>query len=130
MEFINYINVKFNTMKKLILLFALVLPVALGAQKKKNKNAKANFEVSGNCEMCKMRIEKATLAVKGVKMATWDIPSNVISLIYDQNKVPLKTVQTEIAKVGHDTPLVKAENMVYDKLPMCCLYERMPEQKN
>lgn len=117
-------------MKKLILLFALVLPVALGAQEKKNKNAKANFEVSGNCEMCKMRIEKATLAVKGVKMATWDIPSNVISLIYDQNKAPLKTVQTEIAKVGHDTPLVKAENMVYDKLPMCCLYERMPEQKN
>jgi len=63
-------------------------------------------------------------------MATWDIPSNVISLIYDQNKAPLKTVQNEIAKVGHDTPLVKAENMVYDKLPMCCLYERMPEQKN
>jgi hypothetical protein len=54
----------------------------------------------------------------------------VISLIYDQNKAPLKTVQTEIAKVGHDTPLVKAENMVYDNLPMCCLYERMPEQKN
>ena len=51
-------------MKKLILLFALVLPIALGAQEKKNKNAKANFEVSGNCQMCKMRIEKAALAVK------------------------------------------------------------------
>ena len=80
-------------MKKLLLLFTLVLPACSCAQEKKNKNAKAHFEVSGNCEMCKMRIEKAALAVKGVKMATWDIPSNVISVIYDQNKVSLKSVQ-------------------------------------
>ena len=77
----------------------------------------------------KMRIEKAALAVKGVKMATWDIPSNLISVIYDQNKVPLKSVQLNRNSWAHDTPLVKAENTVYDKLPMCCLYERMPNKK-
>ena len=115
-------------MKKLIMLWVFVLPLALVAQEKKSKKAKASFEVRGNCEMCKLRIEKAALNVKGVKMATWDIPSNVMSVIYDSNKAPLKTLQGEIAKVGHDTPLVKAEDVVYDKLPMCCLYERLPEE--
>ncbi|MBT3542014.1 heavy-metal-associated domain-containing protein [Flavobacteriaceae bacterium] len=113
-------------MKNLIVLLTLLLPLAIIAQEKGNKNEKASFEVSGNCEMCKMRIEKAAFKVKGVKMATWDIPSNIMSVVYDSNKVPLEALQEEIAKVGHDTPLVKAENSIYDKLPMCCLYKRMP----
>ena len=115
-------------MNKVIILWVFLLPLALQAQEKKNKNAKATFEVSGNCEMCKKRIEKAALTVKGVKMATWDIPSNVMSVIYDSNKASLKTLQGEIAKVGHDTPLVKAKDVVYDELPQCCLYERMLEE--
>ena len=113
-------------MKKLILLFTLLLSVVTIAQEKGNKNAKANFEVSGNCEMCKIRIEKAAFKVKGVKMATWDIPSNIMSVVYDSNKVPLNALQSEIAKAGHDTPLVKADNTIYNKLPNCCLYRRIP----
>ena len=74
--------------------------------------------------MCKKRIEKAAFSVKGVKMASWDIPSNIISLILDPIKAPDKTIQKAIATAGHDTPLVKAEDVVYDKLPMCCLYQR------
>jgi copper chaperone CopZ len=114
-------------MKKLIILLFLAFPIAIVAQEKKNKNAKASFEVSGNCEMCKKRIEKAALTVKGVKMATWDIPSNIISVIYDSNKAPLESLHVQIAKVGHDTPLVKAEDEVYDKLHLCCMYKRMPK---
>lgn len=113
-------------MKKLILLFTLLLSVVTIAQEKGNKNAKANFEVSGNCEMCKMRIEKAAFKVKGVKMATWDIPSNIMSVVYDSNKVPLNALQSEIAKAGHDTPSVKADNTIYNKLPNCCLYRGIP----
>ena len=38
------------------MLWVFVLPLALVAQEKKSKKAKASFEVSGNCEMCKLRI--------------------------------------------------------------------------
>jgi copper chaperone CopZ len=82
-------------MKKFILLLALVTPLLLIAQSKKNE--KVRFEVRGNCEMCKSRIEKATLTVKGIKMASWDIPSNIISIIRDPRKSSLNDVQKAIA---------------------------------
>ena len=83
--------------------------------------------MSGNCEMCKKRIEKAALTVKGIKTATWDIPSNVISVIYDPSKEPIQEVQRAIAFAGHDTPLAKALDSTYNALPMCCLYKRTIE---
>lgn len=36
--------------------------------------------------MCKARIEKASLKVKGVKYVNWDIPSKQLTLILDENK--------------------------------------------
>ena len=119
-----YNFIKKRKMKKLILVLLIFLPIGVIAQEKLSKNTKLSFEVSGNCEMCKKRIEKAAFSVKGVKMASWDIPSNIISLIHDPNKAPDKIIQKAIATAGHDTPLVKADDAVYDKLPMCCLYQR------
>ena len=110
-------------MKNLIVTCLLILPLALSAQ----KNKKTTFEVSGNCEMCKKRIEKAALNVKGLKVANWDISSNILSVVYNSEKVNLQEIQTAIAKVGHDTPLEKAPDENYDELPMCCLYKRTLE---
>lgn len=118
----NYIYKKIRFMKKLITLCLIIIPLSLVAQNKKIE--KISFEVSGNCEMCKNRIEKAALSVKGVKTATWDIPSNLISVIFDANKIPLEKVQGAIASAGHDTPLSKASDETYNELPLCCLYER------
>ena len=111
-------------MKKLILVLMLTLPMGVMAQEKQKKNTKISFEVNGNCEMCKKRIEKAAFSVKGVKMATWDIPSNIISVLHDPNKASTETLQKAIANAGHDTPMAKAPDAVYDNLPMCCLYDR------
>ena len=74
--------------------------------------------------MCKKRIEKAALTVKGVKMVNWDIPSNLLTVTHNKNKASLTKIQKAIASVGHDTPLVKAKDEVYNKLPTCCIYER------
>ena len=112
-------------MKKLIIICLLIAPLSLSAQSE--KNVKSNFEVNGNCEMCKKRIEKAALSVKGVKMVIWDIPSNIITLTHNTNKAPLLNIQKAIANAGHDTPLVKASDEVYNDLPLCCLYERKIE---
>jgi len=113
-------------MKKLLLFcLLLIAPLSVSAQNKKNE--KTSFEVSGNCEMCKKRIEKAALTVKGIKTATWDIPSNVISVIYDPSKEPIQEVQRAIAFAGHDTLLAKALDSTYNALPMCCLYKRTIE---
>ena len=101
------------------------ISATISAQNKKNK--KSNFEVIGNCEICKKRIEKAALSLKGVKMATWDIPSNILSVTYNSNKISPDKIQSAVADVGHDTPSFKAPDNVYNELPICCIYERKPK---
>ena len=109
---------------KIILIILLGLPLGIFAQEKEKKITKAQFIVNGNCEQCQKRIEKASFSIKGVKSADWDIPSNVISLIYDPNKVALETIHSKIADKGHDTSEIRATEGDYEKLPQCCQYER------
>ena len=109
-------------MKKLFIIYLLISPFVLVAQ---NKNTeKVSFEVTGNCEICKKRIEKSALTVKGVKAANWDIPSNLISIVYNPNRATSLKIQNTIAQIGHDTPLAKATDEIYNKLPLCCIYRR------
>ena len=110
-------------MKKILILL-LALPLGMVAQEKQKKNTKTQFTVHGNCEMCEKRIEKAALSIKGVKSANWDIPSNQISLIYNPQKVDLKTIHMGIAAQGYDTSEATAKKEDYNELPKCCQYER------
>jgi copper chaperone CopZ len=95
--------------------------VTLSAQTEK----KEKFEVAGNCGMCETRIEKAANAVEGVSAADWDKETKMIEVTFNPDKTNVDKVQMAIAEVGHDTPLHKASNEVYDKLPGCCKFERM-----
>ena len=109
-------------------LFFVVLISLIGfatqAQEKKNKNAKHEITVKGNCEMCKKRIEKAAFSVKGVKSADWHIDDHILHLIINEEKCSPIDVKKAIAKVGHDTDEVKATDEDYEKLHGCCMYER------
>lgn len=109
-----------------IILGMLLLFVSLSAQAQqpKNKNAKYDIEVNGNCEMCKKRIEKAAFSVKGVKSAEWHIDDHTLHLILNEEKCSPLDVKKAIAKVGHDSDEVKATKEDFEKLHGCCLYER------
>jgi Cu(I)/Ag(I) efflux system membrane fusion protein len=85
---------------------------------------KSSFPVSGLCEMCKDRIEKAALSVGGVHNAVWDITSKLIKVEYESSKTDLKSIHKAIATAGHDTELFKADDVVYNALPECCLYRK------
>lgn len=94
------------------------------SQDKKNRNAKYSIDVNGNCDQCQKRIQKAAYSVSGVKSANWDIESHQLSLILNEEKKSLLDVKTAIAKVGHDTDIVKATYEDYSNLHSCCKYER------
>lgn len=112
-------------MKNIILgMMLLLVTLSAEAQVKKNKNAKYNIEVNGNCEQCKKRIEKAAFSVSGVKSAEWNIENHTLHLIINEEKCSVLDVKKAIAKVGHDTDEVKASDADYAKLHSCCLYER------
>jgi mercuric ion binding protein len=112
-------------MKNLVLgMLLLFVTLSIKAQDKKSKNAKYNVEVNGNCEQCKKRIEKAAFSVSGVKSAEWHMDDHMLHLIINEEKCSVLDVEKAIAKIGHDTNNVKAEDEVYAKLHSCCLYER------
>lgn len=107
-------------MKKILIVFAVALMgFSLQAQ---NKNAKAEIEVDGVCMMCKDRIEKAAINTKGVKSAVWNVGTHQLSLIFDENKTSLETIEQSVANVGHDTKSITATTEVYDNLHPCCKY--------
>ena len=107
-------------MKRVLLVLVLGLFTVLTYAQEKNK--KITMEVDGKCDMCKVRIEKAALGVKGVKYAQWDIPSHQLSLIIDERKTDAMKVKTAIVAVGHDTKELKATEEAYESVHPCCKY--------
>jgi copper chaperone CopZ len=113
-------------MKKIVLLvLACFFSLTMVAQEKKSKNKKVVIKVAGNCGMCEKRIEKAAFSVKGVKDAEWHVDCQDIHLVIDETKCSADDVAKAIAKAGHDTGSVKADDAVYDKLHGCCNYQRI-----
>ena len=84
------------------------------------------FGVRGNCGMCKSTIESATMSVKGVDTASWSTESKMISINVSTeiNDQFINDIHNAIAKSGYDTELSTALDEDYDKLPMCCKYNR------
>ena len=111
-------------MKTIQLLIALLLVFAITSNVKAQKQVSLvtdSFKVSGNCESCKLRIEKAAKVV-GVKDALWNKDTHMFYVIYNPDKVKLEEIQSKIVAAGHDTEKQKADDKAYNKLPACCKY--------
>lgn len=106
-------------MKKLIVLVSLLVASSSLAQV---KNATATFEVDGVCGMCKKRIEKACITTKGVKSASWDIETHVLTVFFDERKTNLNAIKKNISAAGHDTNDFKAPEEAYNNIDPCCKY--------
>ena len=77
--------------------------------------------VSGNCGMCKERIETAA-KTDGVSQAEWNKDTKKLTLVYNPSRVKVEDVQKKTASSGHDTGKFKAEDKTYNGLPGCCKY--------
>ena len=85
-----------------------------------------SFGVRGNCGMCKSTIESATMSIEGVDTASWSTESKMLSINVSTeiNDQFINDIHNAIAKSGYDTELSTALDEDYDKLPMCCKYNR------
>ncbi len=79
--------------------------------------------VSGNCGMCKAKIEKAAKSA-GATNATWNSETKVITVKYNSSTTNAAKIQESIAAVGYDTRDFKATDEAYNKLHACCQYDR------
>jgi periplasmic mercuric ion binding protein len=107
-------------MKNLIsLIVSILLTYSVNAQTKTER-----IKVWGNCDMCKKTIETAVKKEEGVKSASWNKKTKMITVEYDEAKTSTLTIQKAIAAAGYDTEQVRAEDEVYNDLHKCCKYER------
>jgi periplasmic mercuric ion binding protein len=81
------------------------------------------FKVSGNCGMCKSKIEKAAKGA-GATTAIWNAESKDITVTYNSSETNTAKIQQKIADVGYDNVGFKAVTTAYNKLPGCCKYVR------
>lgn len=86
-----------------------------------DNNNTYSFKVEGKCGMCKNRIEKAALAVKGINTAEWNEETKLLTVNL-KPETNQDNVNKAIADAGHDTEKYKADDKVYNRLPMCCKY--------
>ena len=79
-----------------LIIFSIALSVQALAQ---NDVDTATVHVDGVCGMCKDRIENAAY-IKGVKKATWDKETKILTVIYKPKKVTLLQIEESIAAAG------------------------------
>lgn len=105
-------------MKKIFLALVLILGT-ITSQAQSDKTV-AKFKVNGNCEMCKVRIEKAANSVDGVFKANWNIGSKIIKVVYDSTTTNLTAIHESISNMGYKTETLAAKQEGYNALPSCC----------
>jgi periplasmic mercuric ion binding protein len=108
-----------KTFKIFCLSFLFIgLSTAVIAQTKTEK-----IKVSGECGMCKSKIEKAAKSA-GASYALWDVDSKELTVKYKSTSTNTAKIEKAVAGVGYDTKNVKASEEAYNKLHECCKYER------
>ena len=113
-----------KTLKKIIfVMMAVFCIINIMGMVKTNppKKTTISFKVHGVCGDCKERIESA-LDRKGIYKAIYDFKSQTVTITYKTGLFKEEQFHNMVAMVGHDTELVKADNVVYSNLPECCKY--------
>ncbi len=105
----------------IIALLAIAFTSNINAQTTTAKSKTETIKVSGNCDMCKARIEKAA-KIDGVTKAEWSKKDKTLTTTFDPSKTNIDAIANKIAAAGHDNDKAKATEVAYDKLPSCCKY--------
>ena len=109
---------------KYIIILSYFILFSTNVKGQKVKFQKASFSVSGNCSMCKNKIEFAANSVDGVRNSKWNIDTKKMKIKFNPLLTDISEIQSNIANIGYDTEKYRAEDEVYDKLHYCCKYER------
>jgi mercuric ion binding protein len=102
-----------------IIITCLLFTSSVFAQKEKT----ASFKVSGECNMCKKKIETAAKEA-GATFASWSPQTKILKVSYNVSTSSTSAIQQTIANTGYDTPGYKAPSEAYDGLSECCKYQR------
>lgn len=110
-------------MKTMNLLIALVIfGFSAFAQQDAKPKKMETIEIltSAVCDMCKDKIEISLYGLKGVKSATLDVPTKIVTVKYKPADVTPEQIRTAISLAGYDADGIPADPQAYEKLHACC----------
>lgn len=110
-------------MRSISLLLSALVPALLTSCSSVKNPRTETVRINGNCGMCEATIEEAGLQ-KGLSEVDWDKVSRDAVVTYDSTRTTADAVLRRIAEAGYDNQAYLAPDAVYDKLPVCCHYER------
>ncbi len=106
-----------------IILIALFIGASFNAKAQKAEELK--LKTSAVCAMCKMKLESGLSEQKGVKLASLDLESNILTVRYNPKKTSPEKIKTKVISIGYDANDLKADAGAYKALPGCC---QLPEE--
>lgn len=108
----------------LLIIFLLSITVTISFGQKQSLELKQEtIKVWGNCGMCKSTIEKAAKGA-GASYAVWNKKSKRLTVKYFPSKSSRKKIEEKISIAGYDTENFTAPAEAYNKLHVCCKYDR------
>ena len=110
-----------KTLVKIILIAILAFVFTSNTNAQSATTKTETIKVSGNCEMCKARIEKAA-KIDGVTKAEWSEKTKTLTATFNPAKTSIDAIGKKVAAAGHDNDKAKATDVAYNKLPSCCKY--------
>ena len=107
-------------MKHLLLIF-LSLSIGVTAFTQELKKVETiEIKTSAVCGMCKNTIETALFKIGGIKSASLDVPSKVVTVTYKTPKVSADEIRKAITLIGYDADDIPADAKAYEELHGCC----------
>jgi periplasmic mercuric ion binding protein len=105
-------------MKGIMMIALLSFSISAMAQSKKFEEVQ--IKTSAVCGMCEKTIEEALLYTKGVKEASLDVPTAMVTVKYRADKTDLDKIKAAINAVGYTADDQKPSKEAYDALHECC----------
>ena len=81
------------------------------------------IQTTAQCGECKVNIEKALMAEKGVRYAELDVKSKQAKVVYNSKKITPDELRKAISLAGYDADTVPADSAAVLRLNPCCTKE-------
>jgi mercuric ion binding protein len=114
---INCSNYKMKTIRILLALFTALVATASA------QTDTLIIKTSAVCGTCKKTIEHDLSFEKGIKSATLDLETKMLTVVYNPSKTTPDKIRQRIAKIGYDADDMKRDPKGFEKLPGCCKQE-------
>lgn len=115
----NFAAVVLFTQKKMRHSFLLTLFLVFGLGARAQTDT-LRIRTSAVCDMCKRTIEESMAFTKGVRYASLDVETKMLTVAINPKKTDIDGVRKAVNALGYDADDSPADPKAYEKLHGCC----------